>query len=112
MTNQEIERGIARIEAAGMDAGEVAVRGVHGVEVTHRVRKKAAAPAQPETAQILYIGQAGRRVVEGYVWDEENGYVQTVTGSEMVERLLRNGDFAVLENAPETPASNKEQDGE
>ncbi len=112
MTDQDIKRSIARIEAAGMEAGEVAVRSVHGVEATHRVRKPRAAPAQPKTAQVLYTGQAGRRVVDDYEWTAENGYVQTVEGSELVERLLRNGDFVILENAPETPAQNKEQDGE
>lgn len=51
----------------------------------------------PDKARILYIGTAGRRIVEPYEWNRENGYTQQVEGAEMVARLLQNGDFVIFE---------------
>lgn len=109
MTSEEIDKSIARIEATGIEDGEVSVSSAAGVETTHRVRRTAVKAAKyPKKARVLYIGQAGRRVVDEYEWNEGNGFVQTVEGAEMVERLLRNGDFVIFENAPDSPATDKE----
>ena len=103
MTSEEINKSIQRIEAAGVEEGDVSVSSAAGVETTHRVRRTAVKAAKyPKKARVLYIGQAGRRVVDAYEWTEDNGFVQEVEGAEMVERLLKNGDFVIFENAPES----------
>ncbi len=103
MTSEEIDKSIQRIEAAGVEEGEVSVSSAAGIETTHRVRRTAVKAAKyPKKAKVLYIGTAGRREVDAYVWDEENGFVQTVEGSEMIERLLKNGDFVIFENTLES----------
>ena len=47
--------------------------------------------------QVRYIGPAQVRIVERYEWNATNGYVQTVTSQAMVDRLLANGDFALVQ---------------
>lgn len=112
MTNAEIKKSVARIEATDIPDGKVSIRSVQGVEATHKVqRPKVKATRYPKKTHVLYIGDAGRRVVDAHEWTAENGYVQKVDDSELVERLLRNGDFAILESAPEDPATDK-KDGE
>lgn len=47
--------------------------------------------------RIRYIGKAHRRIVERHEWNADNGYVQTVTSQAMVDRLLANGDFELVQ---------------
>lgn len=48
-------------------------------------------------ARVRYTGQAHRRIVERYEWNAANGYVQTITSKAMVDRLLANGDFVLVQ---------------
>lgn len=50
-------------------------------------------------ARIWWGGGEGkhrRRVVDGYVWSHENGFVQDVDDDDLVERLREDGSFVVL----------------
>lgn len=59
--------------------------------------------------QVRYIGQAGRRIVEKYEWNAANGYIQTITSQAMVDRLLANGDFALVQT-PDKRAKDRQED--
>lgn len=50
-----------------------------------------------EGKAVRYTGRAQRRIVERYEWNADNGYVQTVTGRALLERLLANGDFTLVQ---------------
>lgn len=60
-------------------------------------------------ARVRYIGKAHRRIVEQYEWNANNGYVQTVTSRALVERLLANGDFELVQT-PDTSAAQRQED--
>jgi len=48
------------------------------------------------------------RIVASYEWNQANGYVQTVTDSHLVERLLADGDFVVAAE-PDAPATEHQE---
>lgn len=67
--------------------------------------------ARTKKVDVRYIGPGVvRRVVDDYVWDAGNGYVCAVAEKD-VQALLDNGDFEIVNQAPETPAT-EEKDGE
>ncbi len=59
--------------------------------------------------RVRYTGTAHRRIVEPYEWNAANGYVQTVTSQAMVERLLANGDFALVQEPDAQPAEDEQE---
>lgn len=61
--------------------------------------------AKGTRVQVRYSGKAHRRIVDQYEWNADNGYVQTVTGHALVERLLANGDFTLVHAPDEEPAA-------
>jgi hypothetical protein len=58
---------------------------------------------------VRYVGLAGRRIVDGYEWNAQNGFVQEVADQALVETLRTDGEFEVM--APVEPAMT-EQEGE
>lgn len=50
-----------------------------------------------EGVSVRWVKGFGERVVDGLVWDAENGFVVVVSDPVMVERLLGNGDFEVVQ---------------
>ena len=72
------------------------------------IRNWVADMAQGIKARVRYIGKAHRRIVDDYEWNASNSYVQTVTSRTLVERLLANGDFELVQ-APDTLAAQKQE---
>lgn len=63
-----------------------------------------------DSTPVRYVGNAKRRTVNGYEWNAENGYVQTVREAALVKRLVANGDFVVVD-APDASAQKHEEQG-
>lgn len=63
---------------------------------------------QKAAVKVRYTGAAGRRVVDDHEWNAANGFVTVVADRQMVERLLANGDFEIVETEPEAPATEQE----
>lgn len=67
--------------------------------------------ARTKKVDVRYTGPGVvRRVVDDYVWEAGNGYVCAVVEGD-VQTLLDNGDFELVNNVPETPAT-EDKDGE
>lgn len=67
--------------------------------------------ARTKKVDVRYTGPGVvRRVVDENVWEAGNGFVCAVAEGD-VQTLLDNGDFELVNNVPETPAT-EEKDGE
>lgn len=103
MTNDELETATKRLTEAG-EAGTVRIQSASD-EAVQEIQQPADTEKYPAKARILYTGTSGRRVVDDYVWDRENGYQQDVEGADIIRRLLRNGDFVIVEKQTKKKAS-------
>lgn len=95
MTNEELERAIGRLKAAGED-GTVLLQSADD-EAVQEIRQVRDGQHYPDKARILYTGGAGRRIVEPYEWNQENGYQEDVEGADLIRTLLLDGDFVIVE---------------
>lgn len=61
--------------------------------------------------RVSYTGKAHIRIVDQYEWNVDNGYIQPVTSQAMVDRLLANGDFELVQKG-EAQAENNQEDSQ
>lgn len=60
---------------------------------------------------VRYVGLAGRRIVNEYEWNAQNGFVQEVADQALVETLRTDGDFEVMAPDERLRQNRKVNDG-
>lgn len=56
---------------------------------------------------VRYVGLAGRRIVNQYEWNAQNGFVQEIADQALVETLRADGEFEIM--APVEPAMTEQE---